>query len=566
MHKVLDINVGNYLFKNKHVLVLIGILLLALVIRLFRLGSFPTNFHEDEVLVGYVGRFILQNGLDLYGNHWPLWFFDKFGDYYIIGPFYLSGLSTLIFGINEFAVRFPTAFLGALGTLPMYGFVYELFKSKKVALLSSFFLALLPWHIVLSRSSSEGVMGATFCLTALYLVLRGINKNAYKYIVFGLFSYLLSYWIYHPYRLYAPAFVILTLFFFWNYIKSRKIRITLLIGIVVFSIFTLWILSTPWGRGRLQQTSIFGGASGVSIRNQILIYDSGNNNPLLARLLHNKPLGYGREFLRQYFSYLSPKYLYIDSWGEKFVVPEQGMLYLSYLIYICIFIGYLGYELNKHQSRRPLTYYLVLVAVSLVPPAMTYIGSPNVNRSMMFGVFLIPAIAYGATKLLNNHKIIFSFISLLLLSEFMYFGMSYLLHFNTANSVTRQDAVKPLIAYVQQYQNRTVYIPQDSTMAIYYLFFTRNFDPSLAKQFKFEARIPQINNIRFIPESNCLLSKEESDEIGIKQGDIVALKYTCGEKPNTDKRFSLITFIKQTGELLGYRIYEYHGDSLDEVR
>ena len=334
--------------------------------------------------------------------------------------------------------------------------------------------------------------------------------------------------------------------------------------LLLFSALALWIISTPWGKGRLQQTSIFGGISGVSIRNQILIFDTGNNNPVLARLLHNKPIGYGREFLRQYFSYLSPKYLFLDGWGEKYIVPEQGMLYISYLIFLLIFVWHLGHEVTYIQVKRPLLYYLILVALSLIPPSMTYIGSPNVNRSIMFGVLLIPAIAYGATMLANKHKQIFIIVVILLISECVYFGFSYKFHFDSANSITRQDAVKPLISYIANYKDKKVFLPQDSTMAIYYLFYNHIFDSHLIGKFKTEVRIPQIGNIEFIPESKCMKTRAEAEELGVRIGDIVAFKYTCGERQKEDFGFSPITFIKQTGELLGYRIYIYNGiESID---
>ncbi|HNQ30961.1 MAG TPA: glycosyltransferase family 39 protein [Candidatus Woesebacteria bacterium] len=545
--------------SNSHNFLLGCIFILALLIRLIYLGSFPTNFHEDEVLVGYVGRFILENGADLYGNPWPLWYFDKFGDFYIIGPFYLSGLATLLFGVNEFAVRFPSAFIGALGTIPMYYLVNQLFKNKRTAIFSAFLLAIFPWHVVLSRSSSEGVLGATFCLTALYFFLKGIEKDSILTLIMGTLICLFSYWLYHPYRTYAPAFLLVTIVFFWTYIKQIKTKIFLITTLMLFSLFTLWIMSTPWGQGRLQQTSIFGEISGVSIRNQILIYDTGNNSPILARLLHNKPLGYGREFLRQYFSYFAPKYLFLDSWGEKFIVPEQGMMFISYLFFLLAFIWYFGYLIKNDSARRILLYYLILAALSLIPPAMTYIGSPNINRSMMFGVLLIPAIAYGATLLMNKHKLIFLIIALFLVFEITYFGLSYKLHFDSANSISRQDAVKPLIHFIEKYHDKDVYLPQDSTMAIYYLFFNHRFDPELMGRFKSEVRIPQIDNVHFIPESQCMNTEEEIIQSGIQEKNIIAFKYTCGERPLTDTRFKLISFVKQTGELLGYRVYEYMG-------
>ena len=105
-------------------------------------------------MTGYVGRFILKNGKDVYGNPWPLWYFDKFGDFYIVLPIYLKGLSTFLFGVNEFAIRFPSAFLGALSVIPIFLFPIGYLKTK-IGYLSALTMAIMPWHIILSRASSE---------------------------------------------------------------------------------------------------------------------------------------------------------------------------------------------------------------------------------------------------------------------------------------------------------------------------------------------------------------------------------------------------------------------------
>lgn len=178
---------------------------------------------------------------------------------------------------------------------------------------------------------------------------------------------------------------------------------------------------------------------------------------------------------------------------------------------------------------------------------------------MMFGVLLMPAVAYGAVKMLSRHRSLFLVAFMVLIIECMYFGVSYVFHFDSANSITRQDAVKPLIEHIARYKDRRVYVPQDSTMAIYYLFFNKILDPEFAGRFKTEARIPQIHNVRFLPEHICFTSLDEVKSVGLREGDIVALKYTCGERSKDDHTMSLITFVKQTGELLGYRIYEYRG-------
>ncbi len=540
-------------------LALCAIFCLALCIRLVFLSKLPANFHEDEVLVGYVGRFILHNGVDLYGNSWPLWYFDKFGDFYIIGPFYLSGLSTFLFGINEFAVRFPTALIGSLGTIALYGLVQELFNNKKVALLSALFLALLPWHIVLSRSSSEGVMGATFCLTATYLVLRAIRQHAYHFLLTGLVCYLLSYWIYHPYRIYTPVFLVLIFTFFNRMIQSFRFKVVFVSAIIFFSCLTIWIMTTPWGKGRLQQTSILSDGSGVTLRNIELIHDTGSNSPILARALHNKVTGFGREFVRQYFGYLSPLYLFVDGWGEKFMVREQGMFYFSYLIFLIGCVAFVSGDIHSRSIQNGFKYFIVILAFSLVPPSMTYIGSPNMNRSMMFGVLLIPLIAYGAMLIWSTHKRMFLVLLFTLCVESVYFGLNYALHFDSANSIPRRDATKPLILAIQKYKNKQVYLPREGTKAIYYLFFNQNFDKYLAGKFKFDAQIPQVDNVHFLPESNCLNTGKQIKDAGIHQGDIIVFNETCRKRPEDDVNIRHLETIKQVNELLGYEMYEYLG-------
>lgn len=77
-------------------IVLISIIVLATAARLIFLDTLPKSPHADEVMNAYVGRYILQNGFDLYGNPWPLIYFDNFGDYPNIMPMYLSGIFTIL--------------------------------------------------------------------------------------------------------------------------------------------------------------------------------------------------------------------------------------------------------------------------------------------------------------------------------------------------------------------------------------------------------------------------------------------------------------------------------------
>lgn len=188
----------------KYKLLLTLILAFALFINLYKLNALPSDFHEDEVLSGYIGRYIIQNGRDTYGNKWPLFYFNKFGDYYIIFPIYLAGLSTYIFGINEFAIRFPAALFGALAIIPIYILAYWIFKNKKIALVAALFTALAPWQWVLARSTTEGIIGSCIFLYGIVLLIYSLQHKVILPLLASAVLFLVGYDIYHPFRIYPP--------------------------------------------------------------------------------------------------------------------------------------------------------------------------------------------------------------------------------------------------------------------------------------------------------------------------------------------------------------------------
>ena len=59
--------------------------------------------------------------------------------------------SILVFHANPFSARFPVAFYGSLMVFPIYLIASELFKNKKIALISSFFWDISPSAVITSR-------------------------------------------------------------------------------------------------------------------------------------------------------------------------------------------------------------------------------------------------------------------------------------------------------------------------------------------------------------------------------------------------------------------------------
>ncbi len=190
------------LFFKKQYFLLFFIFFLAFFVRVFMLGSLPRHLHQDEIMNGYVGRFTLENGKDLYNNSWPVFYFDNFGDYPNIIPMYFSGVFTYLLGKSEFAIRFPIALMGALSVFPVYLLIRKLTNSIEASLASAVFMAFSPWNIVLSRSTAEAVTGSTVILTGFFLLTQaadGINQRRNYLISTALF--VLSYFLYQPFRL-----------------------------------------------------------------------------------------------------------------------------------------------------------------------------------------------------------------------------------------------------------------------------------------------------------------------------------------------------------------------------
>ena len=535
---------------------LLLIFAIALVLRLYRLGTLPITFHEDELLSGYLGRYILQNGFDLYGNKWPLLYFNKFGDYYIILPMYLSGLSSLIFGVGEFATRLPAALTGSLTVLPIYYITNSIFHSKRVGYIAAFLTAITPWFIVLSRSTTEGVIGSLIFLSAIALLLCSINNKDKRFLLTAAGLCLLSYFIYHPFRLYTPAIFIAGSIIYFKQLNNKQFRLLWLAVTIAFMIFTLYISTVPWGKGRFIQTSIFSDLSGVKIKTQELIFSEGNNNILKARIFHNKIIGYGQEFANQYLTYFSPIYLLINSGPKlRYYVPQQGLLYFSYIIFAVGLIFAYKQNLYKKLNKNHLLFFLFLLFISPIPAAFTVAESPNPHRSLLFGYLLIIAIAGGLgyfvslKKYISYHLggvILFIFLFL----EFIFFWHQYSNHSDLYSSLARNDPQKQVAKYLLENKGKymTIYAPVEGTMAWYYLLYKKYFSPKYSNQFQLDARIDKIDNIDFI-DSTC---PTETIQIDTNIRNVLIInRYNCPDNTlykNIDK-------ITGVNHMLGFKVY-----------
>lgn len=375
-----------------HKRILFFIFLLALFLRLYKLGSLPAGFHADEVRVGWNAYSIYKTGLDDRGNRLAL-YYNTFGDYRPTGIFYLTIPSVAIFGINEFAVRFPSSFLGALTVFPIYYFVLQISKDKKIALSSSLVLALSIWHISVSRATSEVVISMFFALYGLFFFVKAINQKQKKYTYYSTGLLLVSYLFYHSVRILAPIFLLILIIYYWKKLTSVHLTKQAFHSLIILTSVTAILSLSSNATARLSQVSVF------------------NNS---ADKFNSLVLEYSKYFSINFF-------LDHDTKPIRYSTPDTGLITYSgfALLLIGIFIA-----VKYKYSKLPL--YLLLASV--IPAALTNEDSPNLHRSLFMIAFIPILISYAIDYLKKGNtwkKLFLSFLTIFFIFSFINFGRSY---------------------------------------------------------------------------------------------------------------------------------------------
>lgn len=207
--------------KHIHSITLGIILLFALAFRTLWLDTIPFSFHNDEVSNTYVGKYILLNGTDIHGNAYPLLYFDKFGDFPPVLPMYLSGASALIFGNTVGGSRLLIALIGTASVYLMYLLSVQFFKRKETALFCAGLFAAAPWHITLSRTHGEGVVGLAVFMGGMYLLLRALDNHKPVLLATSLTLMLSTYLLYPSFRIVVPVFLLAVMVFLGVRTRSK---------------------------------------------------------------------------------------------------------------------------------------------------------------------------------------------------------------------------------------------------------------------------------------------------------------------------------------------------------
>lgn len=488
---------------NKWYIKLLFIVLVATVLRFYQLGINSPSLTWDEVAWGYNAYSLGIDGKDEFGRYLPFDYLESFGDFKPPVYAYLDILPVKIFGLNEFAVRFPSAFFGVLTVLVTYFLTKKIFSKRgimqnpstslgqawnyaeNIALISSFLLAISPWHINLSRAAFEANVATFFIVVGVWAFLAGVQEKKWYFII-SAFSFVLSIYTFNTARVVVPLFVIILAISFRNELLKRKRQalIAAVVGILLM-LPTIQFLLTPQARLRFQEVNIFSDIGVIERTNQEILND---NNSRLSKIIHNRRFTYATEYFKHYFDNLNPSFLFIKGDGNpKFSTQDVGQMYLWDLPFFIFGI------LLLFKNREGYWWIIPLWLIIGIIPAATARETPHALRIettlptfQIITAYGFVAILQRLSKIKNNilnirinHLLIFM-LSFILLFNIAYYLHGYYTHYPREYSGEWQYGYKESINYIESVKNdyNKIYFTDVLGRPYIYLLFYTKYDPT----------------------------------------------------------------------------------------
>ena len=539
-------------------IILVLIFILAVGLRFYHLGANPPSPYWEEAAIGYDAYSILKTGRDFHGNRLPLVAFESFGDYKPSLYFYATIPPIAVFGLNTFAVRFPSALFGSLTVILIYWLVKELFsggesKNKNevpiLGLWSSFFLAISPWHLQLSRAGFEANLGLFLVVLGSWSFLKGLKRRGWLFL--AVFSWSLSLYCYHANRIFVPLLGLgFGLCFFKNLLKKKwlaSLSIVLFIALVwpILSLF-----NQPQIKQRFAETSALATLEPIIKSNQLIKADK---NGLLSRLIHHRFWHYQGIFFDHYLDHFDLNYLFLS--GDSNPRHSTQLVGNLYLLQLPLLIWGIITIFQKHRKAGWLL--LIWLLLSPIPAGFTK-ATPHALRSLPMLIPLTIFTSYGLMDLFrrmnksNGNKLLTRVFGgvLLLFVSFEFSRYLYIYHHDYPRLYSQhwQYGYQEMIEYVSNHQQEYdhIYITRElGRPSAYYWFYTKT-NPRLVQAENNQVKKDQGEYLEF---QDISFSSPQSQ---LLDNSLIVLG---SNSPMLEDAIVIKEIYSQTGDLV-FRIYE----------
>ena len=426
--------------------ILFAIIFLAAILRFYNISSLPPSLGWDEAALGYNAYSLSIDGRDEFGRRLPLDYLESFGDFKPPMYSYLALIPVKLFGLNEFGVRFPSALFGTISVLLTFFVVREVFRNDGLALLSSLFLAISPWHIMLSRGAFEANVASFFIILGTLLFLIALKRKP-VFLVFSAVSFALSLYTFNSARVFVPVFTMtLGLIFLKELLKIKKeLVLSIIVGVIILIPLANFLFSSQASL-RYKEVNIFSDSNIVKISNQEIANDG---NTIFAKIIHNRRVYYAREYIKHYLDNLNPNFLFIKGDGNpRFSIQDVGQMYLWDLPFLIFGILFLFKKREGFWIIIPVWLLLGIVPAAFAretPHALRIESSlPTFQIITAYGLIVL------AGYIKRYKKLIYTFLAVFLFLNVFYFLHGLFAHYAREYSSEWQYTYKEVVPYLEK--------------------------------------------------------------------------------------------------------------------
>jgi 4-amino-4-deoxy-L-arabinose transferase-like glycosyltransferase len=470
---------------------------LAVFTRLYHLGEMPKGMTWDEVALGYIGRMVITTGRDEYSKLLPVTF-QSFGDFKAPLAFYSTGVSTTLFGITSWAVRFPFALAGILSVVLLTVLTTLVTRSRWYGLLGGLLLTLSPWHILFSRVGFEAGLSLCFFLLLLTSWVWWHERHHKPYLAFadfviGSLGFLYSY---HAAKIVFPLVLILLVFIDWRrtgrfWKKHWRTWGAMLLTTGVLSLpLVLDMIQGP-GLARAEQTSFLGQLGVVETMQKLLTNLRAHLSP--SFLLQGETTTLRHGFGNMGILLISQAILFLL--GITFALGRLlERLYQRHAGWHRRLAHWLGFESQFIPQTTPTWFWLLLLPITLLP-ALVGNEVPHANRALLALIPMIMLMVLGVRELQAEVKhqtfaSLFGTLLLVLFIEFAHFWQFYTHDYQKQSSEAWMEGYETAVKEAQLFakEGRTVkFTTEYGEPQMFYAFFNR-----VPFEVYRNARIPEI--------------------------------------------------------------------------
>lgn len=433
-------------------------------LRLYGIGDNPPGLTWDEVSIGYNAYSILKTARDEHNRLFPLDTFTAYGDYKPPAAVYLTIPFVAIFGLNEIAVRLPSALSGVVTVLLTFLLVRQMVKylilTKRkpdwidgfwFPFLTSCALAFSPWHINLSRAGWEANIALAFMTGGLLIAFFiPFSRRAWHFVWI---PFVLSVYTFNSARFTAPLAATLIVLFFRRYLKLRDFIVGTTLGLILLIPITPHLLS-PAARLRFKEVNIFTDQSVIVTANQRI----GETHTWWAKIVYNRRVGYIRSYLGHFLDHFQPRFLFVSGDGNpKFSIQDVGQFYLIDAVFL--FLGLLVLFRDTPSIAGFLLVWIILAIVPAAtaretPHALRILDSLPAWQIFIAGGWLFFINRISGKQFVNGIRKIFSSATLLTVAGiyiflFLYYQHNYNRHYPYEYSGEWQYGYKQALLYIK---------------------------------------------------------------------------------------------------------------------